>query len=62
METYLVEIVRRTSRGAGQLIRHKVEAGSSSHAYNIVLTITGVHCADVLDAYITSDPYKVDRV
>ena len=62
METYLVEIVRRTSRGAGQLIRHKVEAGSPSHAYQMVLALMGVNRSDVLDGYITCDPYKVDRV
>ena len=62
METYLVEIVRRTSRGAGQLIRYKIEAGSPSHAYQMVLALMGVNSSDVLDAYITSDAYKVGRV
>jgi hypothetical protein len=60
-ETYLVEIVHRTKRGAGRLLYYKVEAGSASHAYRMARDISGIHPRDVMSGYITCDPYKVDR-
>lgn len=60
-ETYLVELVHRTTRGAGRLIRYKVEAGCASHAYEMAREMMGAHPRDVMAGYITCDPYKVDR-
>ena len=61
-KTYLVEIVHRTARNGGKLIRYKVEAGTGEQACNMVRDMLAIHPRDIMAGYVTADPYKVDRV
>jgi len=58
--TFLVEIVYRTQRKGGSLVRYKVEAGTNSHAYDMVREMLGLNPADIMAGWTTCDPYKVD--
>jgi hypothetical protein len=56
---HLVEIVVKVPQGTPKLHRYIVQAGTNQDAYRVVET--KYRGRGILDAYITGDPYKVER-